>query len=383
MIKLRYYTNIAPHYRKSLWELLLKDKDININIFFGRSSKHHRIKEIVLTQDIFDQEKLRLHNLKNIRLFNILVFQIGTIKDAIKNKPDVALFLGQAYIISTWLAAIIYKLKGVKVFFWGHGLYGNESLIKKCFNIYFIKIADVYLVYNNYSKNILIKNKINSAKIYVIYNSLDYSSSIGFRNQFISFKKSENLSFFKSPDKYLLVYIGRLIPQKKIHLLINAVLHLNRNKYEYNLLIIGDGSERNILEEYARNGVINKYIHFYGALYDEYNIGKYLSLADLCVSPGNVGLTAIHSLSYGTPVATHNNFTSQMPEFEAIKEDKTGFFFEENSYIDIANKTVLWFSNIQNKDRIRKSCYQVIDDKYNPYFQLSVLKNCINNILVT
>lgn len=378
MIKLRYYTNIAPHYRKSLWELLLKDKDIDIDIFFGRSSKPHGIKEIVLTEDIFEQKKLRLHTLKNIRLFNILVFQIGTIRDAIINKPDAALFLGQAYVISTWLAALIYKLKDVKVFFWGHGLYGNESLIKKYFNIYFIKIADAFLVYNDYSKTILIKNKIDSSKIFVINNSLNYSFSIGFRNQYISLKKPENLPFFKSPDKYLLIYIGRLTPQKKLHLLIEVVSLLNKDKYKYNLLIIGEGPERNILEKYASDGVINEYIKFYGALYDEYKIGKYLSLADLCVSPGNVGLTAIHSLSYGTPVVTHNNFTSQMPEFEAIVEGETGFFFRENDYIDLAEKTEIWFSKMRNKNEIKRKCYKIIDEKYNPHYQISVIKNCLS-----
>ena len=35
-------------------------------------------------------------------------------------------------------------------------------------------------------------------------------------------------------------------------------------------------------------------------------ISKYLYYADICVSPGNVGLTAIHSLTYGTPVNSQN-----------------------------------------------------------------------------
>ena len=44
------------------------------------------------------------------------------------------------------------------------------------------------------------------------------------------------------------------------------------------------------------------------------------------VSPGNVGLTAIHSLSYGTPVLTHNNFNNQMPEVESIQPGFNGYF---------------------------------------------------------
>ena len=49
-------------------------------------------------------------------------------------------------------------------------------------------------------------------------------------------------------------------------------------------------------------------IWFYGACYDESKLGELIFNADLCVSPGNVGLTAVHSMGYGTPVITHNNF---------------------------------------------------------------------------
>ena len=63
----------------------------------------------------------------------------------------------------------------------------------------------------------------------------------------------------------------------------------------------------------------------YGETFDEAEISKLLNHADLCVSPGNVGLTAMHALAYGVPVATHNDFKNQMPEFEAITPGKTGF----------------------------------------------------------
>ena len=61
--------------------------------------------------------------------------------------------------------------------------------------------------------------------------------------------------------------------------------------------------------------------------YDENEIGDLIYNADLCVSPGNVGLTAIHTLTYGTPVLSHANFPNQMPEFEAIDKDFTSFLF--------------------------------------------------------
>ncbi|MEZ4897633.1 MAG: hypothetical protein R2806_12390 [Saprospiraceae bacterium] len=55
----------------------------------------------------------------------------------------------------------------------------------------------------------------------------------------------------------------------------------------------------------------------------------------VCVSPGNIGLTGVHSMSFGCPVISHNNFVEQMPEFEIIREGETGYFFQQNNILDL------------------------------------------------
>ena len=58
----------------------------------------------------------------------------------------------------------------------------------------------------------------------------------------------------------------------------------------------------------------------------------------MLVSPGNVGLNAVHALSYGTPVITHNNVNNQMPEHETIIENFNGCFHKENDINSIAHE---------------------------------------------
>jgi glycosyltransferase involved in cell wall biosynthesis len=96
------------------------------------------------------------------------------------------------------------------------------------------------------------------------------------------------------------------------------------------------------------------------------------------VSPGNVGLTAIHSLSFGTPVCTHSNFFNQMPEVEVIEEGVTGCFFEENNIESLDNVISKWVNFPKDRSVIRDNCYQIIDDLYNPYNQLNVIKSLLN-----
>ena len=84
----------------------------------------------------------------------------------------------------------------------------------------------------------------------------------------------------------------------------------------------------------------------YGPCYDERIIGEMFFNADVCLSPGNVGLTAIHALSFGCPVLTHDDFKYQNPEFEAIIPGETGDFFKKDNMADMKAKIELWI----NKD---------------------------------
>ena len=120
-------------------------------------------------------------------------------------------------------------------------------------------------------------------------------------------------------------------------------------------------------------------VWFHGASYDEEENARLIYNADLCVSPGNVGLTAIHSLTFGTPVLTHNNFTRQMPEFEAIKDGVTGAFFMQDNEESLASQIDNWFQkNKDIRDEIRANCYEVIDSEWNPYYQMEIFKKVLD-----
>ena len=62
------------------------------------------------------------------------------------------------------------------------------------------------------------------------------------------------------------------------------------------------------------------------------------------ISPGNVGLNAVHFICYGTPVLTHKNFRDQMPEAETFMEGFNGLFHLENNIDSISEKINKWFS---------------------------------------
>lgn len=86
-------------------------------------------------------------------------------------------------MLSTWLAIIVCKVRGIKTVFWSHGLYGNEPLLKRKLRVFFYNFADEILLYERRAKQLLIKEGIKEEKLKVIFNSLDHEKQISIRNK--------------------------------------------------------------------------------------------------------------------------------------------------------------------------------------------------------
>ena len=142
------------------------------------------------------------------------------------------------------------------------------------------------------------------------------------------------------------------------------------------IVFIGEGEDRIKLSSLVTKYGITERAWFYGACYDERTNAELLYNADLCVIPGDIGLTAIHAMTMGIPVISHNCFKYQGPEFESIIPGRTGDFFEYDNVDDLAHCISQWFATKRNaREQVRQACYAEIDKHWNPYYQLKVLKS--------
>jgi glycosyltransferase involved in cell wall biosynthesis len=71
---------------------------------------------------------------------------------------------------------------------------------------------------------------------------------------------------------------------------------------------------------------------------------------------------------------------NQMPEAEAIEDKYNGFFFEKDNINDLAYRIEEWFRNNIEPEKINEQCYEVIDEYYNPDYQLSVFNRAIKDL---
>lgn len=358
--------NYAPHYREEIF--LLMDSELNCDFYFGDKT-FANIKKVKYTKF-----KRRIFELKFKNIYHHYYYLKGQINLSFKGYSHY-IITGQPYNISSWILLIINKIRGKKTFIWNHGWYGDESKLKKIIKKNQFKLSSGYLLYGDYSKRIMIEEGLAKDKLNVIYNSLAYSKQLLIRDKLTNTSIYSN--YFKN-DYPVLFFIGRLTSIKKLHLLLEVLkMSIIDQKY-FNLVLIGNGIEKENLKRLVIEYNIDKYVWFYGECYDENKIGELIFNASICISPGNIGLTAIHSLSYGTPAITHNNFKKQMPEFEVIKEGVTGSFFNEANPVNLKQTIQKWLLNNPIKTKnIIDACFSIIDKYYNPTIQINLLKEVL------
>lgn len=290
---------------------------------------------------------------------------------------DRYLMIGEARDITTWRMLILKNLfyREKKIYFWTHGWYGKESRIERIIKRLFYRMVDGVFLYGNYAKELMVKEGVREDKLFVIHNSLDYDTQLEIRKQIRP--SAMYHEHFKNNNRNI-VFLGRLTAIKRQDLLLEAVSILKQKGEIYNVTFVGDGEERKHLEQLSNDLGIAENVWFYGACFDEVKNAGFVYNADLCVSPGNVGLTAMHMLMFGTPVISHNRFELQMPEFEAVVPYKTGSFFKYGDVNDLADKIQEWFRvNGSLREEVRKTCYQEIDTQWNPDFQMNVIQSVL------
>lgn len=374
--KILFITNFFPSYRKSIWEKLLNNNKADVKFYFDPIQN-----EGIQVEDLFFSESNKLKNsfkeVKNFYFFGRVIWQSKIIKECLLASFNQAIFIGDMNILSTWIGLLICRVRNKKTILWTHGFYGNENYIKRLLRILFYSLGNKYLLYEQRGKKLMIKAGFDSSKIFVIYNSLDYGLQ---KKYFETYQKNnikKEFTFFKNSKLKTILFLGRLTSVKKIDLLIKSLKKLNSQKVNFNLLIIGEGPQESLLKKMSKEGLEKGWIYFYGKTYEESELSKLIYSSDLMVSPGNTGLNSIHTLSYGTPVGTHNNFDKQMPEAAIIEDKKTGFFFNENDSDDLSIKIDLWFSKF-NINLTRAERRRIIDEKYNPEFQIKEIQKALD-----
>jgi len=113
--------------------------------------------------------------------------------------------------------------------------------------------------------------------------------------------KSELMAF--NDDKPIVSFIGQLITEKGIHLCLNVIGKLLKEKKNFHFFIVGDGKQRPLVEAFYKEHPYKEYIHILGSRSD---VDDILRITDMLLMPSlwgeAFGLTAAEGIASAVPV---------------------------------------------------------------------------------
>jgi glycosyltransferase involved in cell wall biosynthesis len=358
------YTHF-PHYRAPVYDALSRSGAYAYTFYYDPAG----IKKTITSGATADN-----HRPIAVRMWRGLMWQGGAIRLARDPSNDGFVFLGNPFILSTWIAAWVARRRGKPVFFWTHGWLRRESGVKGWLRRRFYRLADALMVYGARARVIGEAEGFDPARLHVIGNSLDYDMQRQARETVLADPAGARQGL---PDKPYFLTVSRLVDSVALDQAIDAMAKLDRDAA---LVVVGAGPKRDALDAQAQ--ALGVDVHFLGAVYDEEHLARLFLGAQAVVSPGKVGLLAMHALAYGATVITHDNLDRQMPEVEAIEPGVTGAFFRYGDKDDLAREMTLSLDRTEEDHlRCRAAGIARLEEGYTPEAQVAYITAALDSVI--
>ena len=367
MKKIRVFLlqDIIPNYRVPFFQRLSKLKNVDLTVFYSDPKRIFRLKNLKNSENIngFKSIKLPLFETKNKS------YQFSFIKYLILKRPDV-LISGKQVSLDGLLFLFCCKFLSIKFLWWSGGVpYIDKKIqsmkemgrIEKIFRKYSPKRiltfkVDGMILYSKKGKKYYSMLGFPQKAIFVAPNSPDTVTLLKYKK-----KLDENPQIIhKLKNKYacngekVIVFLGRLNKERKLDLMIKT-LGIVQKKYPLmTCIIIGDGSERLILEKMVINSNLSNF-HFLGAIYDEEVISNYFSICDICITP-LASITIQMAMIFGKPVIS-GDFGL---EVNVIHDGKNGFIVKIDNLNMVAEKILLLLNNDSLREKMGQSAKDTV-----------------------
>lgn len=216
--------------------------------------------------------------------------------------------------------------------------------------------ADGALSYSSLGKIIMPTYGISEERVFVTYNTGDSETLL----------REKQLILQEPPilpeNSHRIIHIGRLVKWKRVDLLIDAFAKVLLKFPDAELVVVGDGPERESLERQAKALGITERVLFTGAVYDPKTIGAYLSVSSIYVLAGMGGLSINDAMAYGLPVICS---VCDGTERDLVTPNVNGLFFRENDADDLSEKISLLLREPALRVKMGEASLRVIEDRIN------------------
>lgn len=316
---------IIPPYRVSLFEELMRSPLYSPTLAYGEALKHDALGTIT------NLSNLNIKILRNsyfTKGSEPIIYQRGLLALIRSKKYSIIIAEFNPRILSNVIACIYAKRLGIRFVWWGHGMGRHSRGAIMRFRLWLVRLADAIILYDFDQADKFVSLGVPRKKIFVAPNSIDTQEVSRFARQWSGHERNRVL------------YIGRLIHNKKVPLLIRGFA----SAYPYlkpgaKLTIIGDGPERSNLEQLAMKLGLADQVEFIGTTYEQAQLAPWFNTTWVSVAPGPVGLSAIHSFAYGVPMLVAQD-EPHGPEVSVIHDGENALFFPSDRPEELARRLI-------------------------------------------
>lgn len=220
---------------------------------------------------------------------------------------------------------------------------------------YIYKKADATVNYASCAYDILPSYGVKREDIFVRYNTSDTDTLFEQRKKVLS-----TPPILKICPRIL--HIGRLVKWKKVDLLVEAFQKISDKYPDAELVIIGDGPERETLEQQVSKLGLKDRTVFTGAIYNPLALGQYMHESSVYVLAGMGGLSINDAMCFSLPVICS---VCDGTEKDLITDGVNGYIFQEGNVDSLAYKIDLVLSDKEKAKAMGEASYRVIKEKIN------------------
>lgn len=351
-------TNIPNPYRIPLFNQLnskLQGMDLELKVVFGAKGYERRKWDIDLEDCQFDFEILKSRKLKLGAAERIMFSYKGLLRAINRYEPEIIIIIG--YSLGTFKLFLRSFFKKTKYIIWSGSVSKegrNDTFLRICYRKLLIARAVGFVAYGQKAKDYLISLGAPEDRIQIAINTVDTEF---FR---VETEKLRSRSVGNNSPRHL-TYIGYLEPRKNVMRILEVVKLLNRQRNDFVLAIIGDGSDKKRLTDFADQNGLNNVVSFHGFKQKD-ELPEFLAKSSCFLFQTDFdiwGLVLNEAMAAGIPCISSINAGATN---DLIIEGKTGFALDFAHRQDVLEKINLILDDPQLAETLGTNAQKHIEE---------------------
>ena len=312
-------------YRVPLFERMrriLVGEGVKLQVIYGTPNVSEVLKhdEGLLTWGI--EIPCRYLNIGDIQV----VWQL--VPHALVAKQDLIIVPQENQLLLNYWLSLTRRFTNSRLAFWGHGAnfqtdkqYSHREKLKS----WTAQQVDWWFAYTALSAEKVIRSGFPENRITCLNNAVDVSQLIKWRES-ISVAESSSLRARLDLDGGKVgIFLGSLHTHKRLGFLFAAVDEIRSRLGKFEFVIVGDGPLRDMVLDYVKK---RPFVRWVGAKHGREKV-LHLSIGQIMLNPGLVGLGILDSFALGLPMIT-TDCGLHSPEISYLDSGRNGLMVEDN-----------------------------------------------------